>query len=117
MPRWDNHAGARLVAATSAQSHGLHGFVQGLREELVDGNYALVLEFANKKGMNAEQWEHWRPKFGTFFGPGITAQARRPRSYPLLRHAVFSRRGPLGSTAPMCVVCLASVLALTPTLH
>ena len=70
------HGGCPSVSKLNAN---LPLCLQGLREELVDGNYSLVLEFANKKGMSSEQWEVWRPKFGTFFGPGITAQARGDR--------------------------------------
>ena len=79
---WCSLPGARACAAIQHSktsvcrlNASLPQCLQGLREELVDGNYSLVLEFANKKGMSSEQWEVWRPKFGTFFGPGITAQA------------------------------------------
>ena len=51
--------------------------LKGLREELVDGNYALALEFESKNKMTAEQWTEREDKFGTFFGPGITAKVRR----------------------------------------
>lgn len=52
--------------------------LKGLREELVDGNYALVLEFENKNKMTAEQWTERQDKFGSFFGPGVTAQVWLP---------------------------------------
>lgn len=48
----------------------------GLREEVADGNYALILEFQNRNKMNEEQWAEREAKFGTFFGPGITANVR-----------------------------------------
>jgi hypothetical protein len=48
--------------------------LKGLREEVVDGNYALVLEFETRNGMTKEQWKERESKFGSFFGPGISAQ-------------------------------------------
>jgi Protein of unknown function (DUF2854) len=45
-----------------------------LREEVVDGNYALVLVFQNRNMMTEEQWIEREPKFGSFFGPGVTAK-------------------------------------------
>eukprot|EP00192_Tetraselmis_astigmatica_P020845 CAMPEP_0117673768 /NCGR_PEP_ID=MMETSP0804-20121206/14658_1 /TAXON_ID=1074897 /ORGANISM="Tetraselmis astigmatica, Strain CCMP880" /LENGTH=288 /DNA_ID=CAMNT_0005482547 /DNA_START=64 /DNA_END=930 /DNA_ORIENTATION=+ len=44
----------------------------GLREEVVDGSYCLVMEFQSPK-LNNEEWEKFLPKFQTFFGPGIIA--------------------------------------------
>ena len=44
----------------------------GLREEVVDGAYCLVMEFESPK-MSTEEWEKFLPKFQTFFGPGIVA--------------------------------------------
>lgn len=48
----------------------------GLREEAVDGNYTLVLEFQNRNDMTEEQWRERESKFATFFGPGITAEIK-----------------------------------------
>ena len=48
----------------------------GLREEVVEGNYALIMEFANRNNMTKEQWDERQEKFGTFFGPGVTALVR-----------------------------------------
>jgi hypothetical protein len=48
--------------------------LKGLREEVIDGNYALTLEFENRNGMTEEQWKEREGKFASFFGPGITAQ-------------------------------------------
>lgn len=45
----------------------------GLREEVIDGAYALVLEFENRNGMTEEQWMDRQDKFTAFFGPGLTA--------------------------------------------
>lgn len=50
--------------------------LQGLREEVVEGNYALVLEFENRNMMTKEQWDEREAKFGTFFGPGVTAEVK-----------------------------------------
>jgi Protein of unknown function (DUF2854) len=50
--------------------------LKGLREETIDGQYALTLEFENRNGMTAEQWMPREGKFGSFFGPGITAKVR-----------------------------------------
>jgi len=45
----------------------------GVREEVVDGEYALVLEFAHKKRFEQDQWVKRLEKITTFFGPGIRA--------------------------------------------
>mmetsp|Transcript_502 Transcript_502/g.1093 ORF Transcript_502/g.1093 Transcript_502/m.1093 type:complete len:289 (+) Transcript_502:82-948(+) len=44
----------------------------GLREEVVEGAYALVLEFESEK-MPQDAWEKFQPKIQSFFGPGIYA--------------------------------------------
>ncbi|KAG1676752.1 hypothetical protein FOA52_005041 [Chlamydomonas sp. UWO 241] len=41
----------------------------GLREEIVDDHYCLVLEFNSK--LAPDVWEGKAPKFQSFFGPGI----------------------------------------------
>ncbi|CAD7704705.1 unnamed protein product [Ostreobium quekettii] len=43
----------------------------GLREQAVDGQYTLVLEFVSELG--EEAWTSREDKFQSFFGPGITA--------------------------------------------
>jgi hypothetical protein len=50
--------------------------LKGLREEAVDGRYALVLEFQNRNKMSEEQWKERESKFASFFGPGISAEVR-----------------------------------------
>lgn len=47
--------------------------LRALREEVVDGEYALVLEFESPK-LTVEQWMDRLPKFQSFFGPGIVAK-------------------------------------------
>jgi hypothetical protein len=47
--------------------------LKGVREELVDGAYALVLEFAKKPEMAFEEWTSRQDKFQSFFGPGVKA--------------------------------------------
>jgi len=42
-----------------------------IREEVRDGEYALVLEFAHKAGWPGKDWEERLEKVTTFFGPGI----------------------------------------------
>eukprot|EP00195_Chlamydomonas_chlamydogama_P013039 CAMPEP_0202902264 /NCGR_PEP_ID=MMETSP1392-20130828/16755_1 /ASSEMBLY_ACC=CAM_ASM_000868 /TAXON_ID=225041 /ORGANISM="Chlamydomonas chlamydogama, Strain SAG 11-48b" /LENGTH=283 /DNA_ID=CAMNT_0049589005 /DNA_START=115 /DNA_END=966 /DNA_ORIENTATION=- len=44
----------------------------GIREELVEGAYSLVLEFESSLEMS--KWEERQPKFQSFFGPGIIAR-------------------------------------------
>mmetsp|Transcript_21181 Transcript_21181/g.37722 ORF Transcript_21181/g.37722 Transcript_21181/m.37722 type:complete len:285 (-) Transcript_21181:135-989(-) len=44
----------------------------GLREEVMEGAYTLVMEFESPK-MTVEQWEKFQPKFQSFFGPGVIA--------------------------------------------
>lgn len=43
----------------------------GLREEVLDGAYTLVLEFESKLEM--DKWEEFQPKIQSFFGPGVEA--------------------------------------------
>jgi hypothetical protein len=50
--------------------------LKGLREEVVDGSYALILEFENRNMMTEAQWAEREAKFGTFFGPGVTSAVR-----------------------------------------
>lgn len=40
----------------------------GLREEVMDGAYTLVLEFEAK--LEEAQWQERQPKIQSFFGPG-----------------------------------------------
>ena len=47
--------------------------LRALREEIRDGEYALVLEFESPR-LTAEQWMERQGKFQTFFGPGIVAE-------------------------------------------
>ena len=47
----------------------------GIREEVRDGQYALVLEFETKKDqLGDDVWESRRDKIQSFFGPGIVAE-------------------------------------------
>lgn len=47
----------------------------GLREELTDGRYTLVLEFRTKKEqMTQEMWDQRQEKIQSFFGPGVIAK-------------------------------------------
>lgn len=45
----------------------------GVREEVVDGQYTLVLEFESKPELTQEMWEQRQPKLQAFFGPGVVA--------------------------------------------
>lgn len=46
----------------------------GLKEELREGAYTLVLEFkSNTEQLTAEMWEDRKDKFTSFFGPGVVA--------------------------------------------
>jgi len=45
----------------------------GLREEVREGKYTLVMEFESKKELTEEQWRERQGKFQSFFGPGIEA--------------------------------------------
>eukprot|EP00879_Flechtneria_rotunda_P019274 GHRR01020241.1.p1 GENE.GHRR01020241.1~~GHRR01020241.1.p1 ORF type:complete len:194 (+),score=52.13 GHRR01020241.1:676-1257(+) len=44
----------------------------GLREEVIDGAYTLVLEFESKLELSV--WEERQPKIQSFFGPGVIAK-------------------------------------------
>lgn len=48
--------------------------LEGLREEVMNGNYTLVMEFLNRNSLSEDQWQERQQKFGTFFGPGISAE-------------------------------------------
>lgn len=57
--------------------------LEGLREEVVNGNYTLVMEFMNRNNLSDEQWLERETKFSTFFGPGISAKVRVDHFAPL----------------------------------
>lgn len=46
--------------------------LEGLREEIADDMYSLVLEFEAK--LDVETWTQYQPKIQSFFGPGIVAK-------------------------------------------
>lgn len=49
--------------------------LKGLREEAIDGQYTLVMEFQTKKEqMTDDMWEQRVDKIQSFFGPGIVAK-------------------------------------------
>ncbi|GLC39680.1 hypothetical protein PLESTB_001861300 [Pleodorina starrii] len=45
--------------------------LKGIREEVTDGAYTLVLEFSSS--LETDKWEAFQPKLQSFFGPGIRA--------------------------------------------
>ena len=47
--------------------------LKGLREEVVDGAYALVLEF-DSEHIPLSTWQEKEERIGKFFGPGIRAE-------------------------------------------
>uniref|UniRef100_A0A7S3VUY5 Uncharacterized protein n=1 Tax=Dunaliella tertiolecta TaxID=3047 RepID=A0A7S3VUY5_DUNTE len=49
--------------------------LKGLREEVVEGMYALILEFESSIDMSI--WEEKQPKIQSFFGPGIVARVTK----------------------------------------
>ncbi|GIL63449.1 hypothetical protein Vafri_17502 [Volvox africanus] len=53
-------------------SRKLLPLLTGIREEVTDGAYTLVLEFSSS--LEADKWEAFRPKIQSFFGPGIIAR-------------------------------------------
>ena len=59
---------------TTDSARRLSPRLQAVREEVVEGNYALALEFSSKKKeMTQQMWDDRREKFQTFFGPGVSA--------------------------------------------
>jgi hypothetical protein len=48
--------------------------LRGVREEIKEGAYALVLEFETKKDMTMDMWTDRLDKIESFFGPGIKAK-------------------------------------------
>ena len=52
--------------------------LRGVREEVEEGAYTLVLEFETKKDMTMAMWTDRLDKIETFFGPGIKAKVISP---------------------------------------
>ena len=52
--------------------------LRGVREEVEEGAYTLVLEFETKKDMTMEMWTDRLDKIESFFGPGIKAKVISP---------------------------------------
>jgi hypothetical protein len=48
--------------------------LRGVREEVQEGAYTLVLEFETKKEMTMDMWTDRVDKIESFFGPGIKAK-------------------------------------------
>ena len=51
--------------------------LEGIREEAVEGAYALILEFDSPL-MPLERWQEKRKEMETFFGPGVQVQVQEP---------------------------------------
>lgn len=49
----------------------------GVREEVVDDKYTLVLEFRTRKEMTMEMWTDRQDKIQSFFGPGVQADIQK----------------------------------------
>ncbi len=52
-------------------------FLQGIRETIEDGSYALILEFDSPL-ISLDTWQHKQEKIATFFGPGIRVSITQP---------------------------------------
>lgn len=52
--------------------------LSGVREEIREDRYCLVLEFRVKKDMTEKMWTDRQGKIQTFFGPGVTADIEFP---------------------------------------
>lgn len=68
--------------------------LEGLREEVSDGKYTLVMEFVNRNNLSEEQWQERETKFATFFGPGISAKvcARHRHNLSVIRFATVHNK-------------------------
>lgn len=53
--------------------------LDGLREEDIDGKYALILEFASPK-FALDIWQTKQEKIEKFFGPGLRADISQPKT-------------------------------------
>ena len=53
--------------------------LKSVREELRDGLYTLILEFATRSEMARDMWDSRLDKIQSFFGPGITATLEESR--------------------------------------
>lgn len=51
--------------------------LDGLREQVLDGGYALVLEFQSRR-VPLEDWEKRKEYIESFFGPGVRALLDQP---------------------------------------
>lgn len=63
--------------------------LKGIREEEIDGNYALILEF-DSHTVPLDLWQEKQPKIETFFGPNIRAQVT-PTAETCLEVALITR--------------------------
>lgn len=67
--------------------------VQGVREEEINGSYALVLEFESPF-LGLEVWQQKKEKIERFFGPGLRVEVSQPEAdrinLSLITHAESS---------------------------
>ncbi|MBK4730983.1 DUF2854 domain-containing protein [Oxynema sp. CENA135] len=52
--------------------------LEGIREEAIEGNYALILEF-NSPNLALEMWQEKQEKIEKFFGPGVRSRLSEVR--------------------------------------
>ncbi|NEP15660.1 MAG: DUF2854 domain-containing protein [Leptolyngbya sp. SIO4C1] len=71
------HLDVALERLGLSPNDNMRPVLSGLREEMRDGAYTLVLEF-DSPFMPIEKWHAKQPKIETFFGPGIRAEIEQP---------------------------------------
>ncbi len=88
--------------------------LMGVREEAVEGSYTLVLEFAKRKEMPAEDFTSRVDKFQSFFGPGVIADMKETEQARLLCISLDCRFMPTGCPQERWPFLLTVITSLTP---
>lgn len=73
----DAHLDSSLTALGLSPSDDERPILVGIREELINGAYALVLEFSSS-AIGFEVWQQKEDKITKFFGPNIQIQLSQP---------------------------------------
>ncbi|MEB3336905.1 MAG: DUF2854 domain-containing protein [Leptolyngbyaceae bacterium] len=72
------HLDTSLERLGLSPSEGERPVLKEIKEEAVEGAYALILEFESPL-IALEVWQEKQEKIATFFGPGIRVEVAQPR--------------------------------------
>ncbi|WP_337884174.1 DUF2854 domain-containing protein [Fischerella thermalis] len=73
----DAHFDRALSYLGLTSSDGELPLITGLREEDINGNYALILEF-DSSAIPIEIWQQKQEKMVSYFGPGVNVEVTQP---------------------------------------